>query len=300
MTTGRVFNIERYAVHDGHGIRTLVFLKGCPLRCLWCANPEGQKLLPQLLYTKHRCIGCRACVEACSEGTLTWGSGGLEIRRERCSTCGACVRGCYAEALQLDSHLMSVDEVMKEVRKDLKFYRRSGGGVTLSGGEPLIQRDFAVEILKACRGEFIDTAIETCGHYPPEHLAQALPLLKQVFFDVKHILPGAHEHLTGMDNRLVLDNLRGLAEWDGQVVVRVPIIPGYNDDRENIDGIAKLVRELSNQWAMELLPYHNLGTAKYHKLDMEYELGDINPPSASAMETLRDRVRTLGVRCLAG
>ena len=300
MTKARIFNIERYAVHDGHGIRTLVFLKGCPLRCLWCANPEGQSPEPDLLYAEVDCIGCGACVEVCPQEALQLDGGGLVRDDSRCRICGLCVGECYAQALQLDSRLMSVDEVMTEVKKDMRFYRRSGGGVTLSGGEPVLQKEFAAAILKACREEFLSTAIETCGHYPWEHMAALLPWLHQVFYDVKHISPQVHERLTGRDNELILANLRRLAVSDVELVVRVPIIPGLNDEDENIAGIARMVKGLSERCSMELLPYHNLGMAKYRKLSMRYELGDVIPPDADTMERLRQRVRRSGVRCLAG
>ncbi len=268
---GLVFDIQHYAVHDGPGIRTLVFLKGCPLRCQWCCNPESWNPGRELRHRVARCTGCLACVGACPRGGVEAGTGSSprpHFQRVICASCPdfACVKGCPEGALAVWGEEWSVEEVMTRVRADLEFYRNSGGGVTFSGGEPLAQPEFLMALLGACRAEGISTAVSTCGAVPREVLAAAEPLVDLFLFDVKHLDPGQHRALTGRDNQEILGNLRWLAaRRPGEVLVRMPLVPGANDSEANLGATRALLEELGLT-RFEVLPYHELGASKYEEL----------------------------------
>jgi len=262
---GVVFDIKHYAIHDGPGIRTTVFLKGCPLDCAWCHNPESKHPQPEFMWWPTRCIGCGSCEESCPEGAVTIGDK-LVIDEEKCVRCGSCVEGCYAEALELVGREMSVEEVMEEVRRDSTFYRESGGGVTFSGGEPLMQLMFLAELLEACKREGFHTAVDTSGHAEQAALEKIMEYTDLFLYDVKHMDPIQHKKFTGASNELVLSNLallRGRA-----VVVRVPLVPGVNDDEDNIRRLGEYVSGLGFS-DLCLLPYHKVGTEKAHRLNRE-------------------------------
>jgi pyruvate formate lyase activating enzyme len=299
--TGQVFSIERYAIHDGPGIRTLVFFKGCPLRCVWCANPEGRSFEPELVYTPSLCIHCSSCLAACAAHALSWGGQHLEIARDACTLCGACVEGCYAEALEINSYRLSAQAVVDEVERDRIFYQVSGnGGVTLSGGEPLAQPTFALEILRLCKAKGLHTAIETCGHYPFGVLEQALPYLDLVFFDLKQMDAEAHRRCTGAGNELILANLEKLQAYDVEIRVRVPVIPTLTDSIENMEAIASHIQRLPQVSSVELLPYHRLGVNKYEKLGLEYAIEAVPTPDAQHMHKLAEIFVKHGIDCIIG
>jgi len=305
-TTGRVFNIQRYSIHDGAGIRTLVFLKGCPLRCLWCSNPESQKGQPELGYIQSRCVGaedCGApCIAACPVGAIRLDEAGKAvIDRVKCDACGMCAEACGKDALKVVGREMSVAEVMAEVEKDRPFYRRSGGGVTLGGGEPLAQHRFAAELLKAAQGSYLHTAIETCGHAPWPHLEAVLEHVDLLHFDVKHMDPARHEELTGQSNELILDNLRKVSSIKSpqDVIIRIPVVPGYNDSVENIGATAEFAAGLGFR-SIELIPYHRMGTSKYAQYGMAYPLTGCEPPSDADMARLRKIVEEIGMVEVSG
>jgi pyruvate formate lyase activating enzyme len=305
-TTGRIFNIQRYSLHDGSGIRTLVFLKGCPLRCLWCSNPESQKSTPELGFIEARCVGqeeCGApCVSACpEEAVLTDGRGKPSIDRSVCNDCGECAETCGHDALKLVGREMSVAEVLAEVEKDRAFYRRSGGGVTIGGGEPMAQYGFTAALLEAAHQEYLHTALETSGHVAWKHLERVLRYVDLLHFDLKHMDPRRHEELTGQSNQLILGNLRKVLRIrePQDVVIRIPVIPGCNDSVENIRESATFVAELGFS-QIELIPYHEFGRSKYRQYGMVYPLDAAEPAAESDLEDLRRLVESLGLREVTG
>ena len=294
---GTVFSIERYAVHDGGGIRSIVYLKGCPLRCLWCANPEGQEVRPQVFSFPERCIGCGHCEAACPGGAARPASGHAPAV---CEGCGRCADACPADARRLFGREMTVAEVLQVVLKDRVFYRKSGGGVTLSGGEPTAQADFARALLAACRGRGLDTAMETCGHTSFPLLAGLAEHLNLILYDIKHMDRDAHRRLTGVPNDLILENLRRLGALGVPVLVRVPVIPGYNDAPANLTATASFVAGMPAVQAVELLPYHNYGSGKYAHCGRAYPLPDLPLPTRERMQELAAIIESEGVPCRVG
>lgn len=292
---GLIFNVQKFSLHDGSGIRTLVFLKGCPLKCKWCANPEGQAYTPELAYRPDKCIGtpeCDRCRQVCDVDAIRRGEDGrVEIVRELCSDCGKCVDPCPSKALELLGARMSADDLIRVVEEDGSFYARSGGGVTLSGGEPLAQTEFVLEFLKRARARGIDTALETSGFCRWEDLDQACRLVDHVFFDVKALDCATHEEGAGVGNRRILENLGRLREsFPGlPVTVRTPVIPGFNDAPGQIRAIAAFLNELpGDPVAFELLPYHRFGESKYSQLGKTYPLEGLEPPLKEQIEDLRE------------
>ena len=288
---GIVFDIKRFAVHDGSGIRTTVFLKGCPLRCLWCHSPESQRLTPEIMLHPERCIGCKACVEACPLGSLGYPG---DPEPAGCTHCGACAEACFAGARVLVGVSLSVEEVMVTVRKDKRLYEVSGGGVTVSGGEPMYQPGFTYMLLRALKEEGYHTALDTCGYASWETLERMLPLTDLVLYDLKHVDPGAHQGLTGRDNDLIISNLRRVSEVEVDMVVRVPLIPGLNDSEEHLRGMAEFLGGL-NLEAVEILPYHRLGVPKYEALGRKYALVDVNSHSEAQLLRVGEILRANGL-----
>lgn len=304
--TGRVFNIQRYSIHDGAGIRTLVFLKGCPLHCLWCCNPESQAGGPELGFVASRCVSARECgapcVPACPSGAIRLDPEGRPaIDRGACDACGRCAALCGKDALKVVGREMTVDEVLAEVEKDRPFYRRSGGGITLGGGEPLAQHRFAAALLAAAREAYLSTALETCGHAPWDHFEEVLRHVDLLQFDIKHLDPARHRELTGQPNDLILDNLKRLplVKSPRDVIIRVPVVPGCNDSPEEIRATAGFVAGLGFQ-QIELVPYHRLGFPKYRQYGMPYPLPDCQPAPPDRLQELRKIVNEYGLREMAG
>jgi pyruvate formate lyase activating enzyme len=291
---GRIFNIQKFSLHDGSGIRTLAFLKGCPLACRWCSNPEGQSPFPELAFNPSKCIGtieCGRCVRSCTAGAIAHSADGkVRIHREVCSNCGECVDACPSTALELLGKCMGVDEVLAVVEEDSSFYARSGGGLTLSGGEPLAQAGFAREILKAARSRGIHTALETSGHGKWDDLREVCRHVDEVFYDVKSMDSAKHEEHVGVGNRRILANLRKLAEHlpDLRIVIRTPIVPGFNDLPGDVEAIADFIAGLPGSRRYELLPYHGFGAPKYRQLGRRYLLGELESPSEERMRRLRE------------
>lgn len=281
---GLVFNLQRFSFHDGPGIRTTVFLKGCPLRCWWCHNPEGQSPEPDLLLRPERCIGCGACLSACPYGAIAVdGAGTLRTDRSRCHHCGACVEVCYAGARELAGRWMTVEEVIAEVERDIPFYGASEGGerggVTFSGGEPLSQPDFLHALLVACRARGLHTAVDTSGFAPWPVLDRIRGLVDLFLYDLKVVDDARHRRYTGVSNRRILENLRRLSAAGHRIFLRIPLIPGVNDDPEAVHQALAFAATLPRIDRVDLLPYHATGLGKYERLDIPYALHETRPPS---------------------
>ena len=284
-TTGLVFNIQKFSVHDGPGIRTIVFFKGCPLSCIWCSNPESHSFEPELAYNEGRCLGlsqCVYCVEVCAPNAISRADNDkLSIDRARCGDCPRpCVDNCPSKAMISYGERKSVDAVLKVVEQDALFYSRSSGGMTLSGGEPLAQKDFVLALLREARRRHIDSTLETCGYAPWATLQEACGLLNAVLFDIKSLDPVAHKEQTGVSPERILDNFANMVREfpDLPVLVRTPVVPGFNDREEALLPIAELVRNFPSV-EYELLPYHRLGTQKYQFLQRPCPMSDVHLPT---------------------
>ncbi len=276
VMTGIIFNIQRFSIHDGPGVRTTVFLKGCPLRCRWCHNPEGLSRDLEIGLDPSKCIGCRACLENCTHGGHEIGPEGEHFYHvERCVRCGSCAEGCYAGAIEMIGEEKTAREVVDVVLRDRPFYDTSGGGVTLSGGEPLYQPDFAEAVLKLCREAGISTAVESSCATSWTVLERIRPLVDLWMCDVKHMDPVLHRELTGSDNRAILANLRRLCANGAAVLLRIPLVPGGNNDEEGLRALGAFVREVDPVEGLEIMPYHRLGEGKYERFQKEYCLADL-------------------------
>ena len=291
--TGMVFDIQRCSVHDGPGIRTTVFLKGCNLRCFWCHNPESWRAGQDLMFYPQKCIGCGKCIALCPGGCHILNDGGEHnIDREKCVLCGACAKKCYAGALVLSGKERTVEDVMKAVRADAAFYKNSGGGMTVSGGEPLLQPDFTLALLRAAKEEGIHTALDTAGHVEFALLEQVLPWVDLILFDCKCMDSASHKEATGAGNERVLENLRRLgsvpagAPGSTPVWVRVPVIPGVNDTEQNMLALRDFLTGLPAVKRVELLGYHNLGAGKHANLGGEYAYKEMKAPQKERLEAL--------------
>ncbi len=295
-TQGWVFDFKRFAVHDGPGIRTTVFLKGCPLRCNWCHNPEAISREPQLFFRPERCIECLACVEVCPSGAQSvTADGNRDYARDMCDMSELCVDVCNSGALELAGRPMSVGEVMEVVRQDSEFYRQSHGGVTLSGGEPLLQAPFATALLSACTGEGIHTAVDTCGQLQWSTLERAAPFTSLFLYDVKDMLPERHKASTGVSNERIIDNLRRLSGTGVPIEVRMVIIPGVNDSDRQIEAAGRLFGGLANITGVRLLAYHAMAGSKYAALGMENTLPDVEPPGAVRLTVIGKQLEAHGL-----
>lgn len=298
--TGTVTNIQRFSIHDGPGIRTTVFLKGCNLRCFWCHNPETLKPQPELQIVASRCIGCGECFRRCPQGAHVIEDGVRKFRRDLCTACGACAETCYAGALEIVGEVKTVAQVVQEVLRDRAFYETSGGGVTISGGEPLLQHDFTYGILARCRQEGVPTAIETALNFPWERVASLLPVTDLVMMDIKIMDSARHREYTGVPNERILANVLRLGEEQKPLIVRTPIVPGINDTVEDVSAIAAFVAELPNLVYYELLPFHPMATSKYDSLDMDYRARDLKTPPKAKMDELAAAAERYGIKARHG
>lgn len=293
--TGTVFNTQKFSIHDGTGIRTLIFMKGCPLRCIWCSNPESQRPGPEVMFVKSKCTGCGKCAALCREASVDDVT--FDIDRSRCVKCGLCTSKCYAGAKKMTGRQVTVREMMELIEKDRIFYTNSGGGVTVGGGEPAMQHGFVEELLKACRASHIHTAIETCGYGRWQDICGMFDNADQIFFDLKAMDPELHRRLTGVSNELILHNAEQAAAGGKDVIFRIPLIPGGNDSMTNIEETGEFVGGLSGNGSnvfIEILPYHDLGRDKYRWLDMDYGLEDTGKPDASQVEELKTILKNRG------
>jgi pyruvate formate lyase activating enzyme len=298
-TEGVVFNVQSYSIHDGPGIRTVVFLKGCPLSCLWCSNPESQNPGPEIGVSNTLCRACGTCVERCPQHAISiTGEGKGHTDRTLCVRCGQCEQYCPYHARKLYGSMYAPNELMKRIEKDIPFFLRSGGGVTFSGGEPTLQHEFLLKVVQECRRRFIHTAVETCGYINDrERLDQLLASLDLFLYDIKCMDSERHRRFTGVPNELILDNARYIASSGADMIVRVPVIPGFNDTEEDMHSIASFVLGLLSVKRVNLLPYHELGRSKYGMLDREYLLEGGEELAENRLETLRQAIQSAGLAC---
>lgn len=299
--TGTVFNIQRYSLHDGPGIRSIVFLKGCGLRCRWCSNPESHRGAPQVMFLASNCIGCGLCERVCPAGAVVREEAKkVRILPEKCTHCGACARVCVAEALVLKGKTASVREVFTELEKDGEYYRRSGGGITLSGGEALLQPDFAAELFKAARQAGWSTAVETALFVREEAVRAVMPYTDLFLADFKLFDEADHKKFTGQSNETIKRNIRNICAQGGNVILRVPLIPGVNDSADNLRKTAAFAGELGTVKEIDLLPYHRLGAGKYEQLGRKYTLEELRQPSAQALQAAAALLENCGFRVKIG
>lgn len=299
MAQGTVFNIQKYSLHDGPGIRTTVFLKGCPLSCWWCHNPESQGINPEIVFWQNKCIACGDCEKVCPVGAVKLTKEGFNLDKVKCTLCGKCAEACPSEALEKIGKKMSVDEVMDEVEKDRIFYEESGGGVTFSGGEPLLQIDFLEKLLIMSKQKGIHTVVDTSGHTSWENIERIKDNVDLFLYDIKHMDYEKHKKCMGVSNVVILENLKKLAGSGSRIWIRIPVIPGINDDDLNIKRTCEYISSLSLR-DVYLLPYHNIARDKYRRLDMEYKISHVHQPEDEEMEEIEQKFRDYGFNVKIG
>ncbi len=308
---GKVFDIQKFTVNDGPGIRTEIFLKGCPLKCLWCHSPESQAAEAQVAWFEMRCIGvknCGKCLGVCSVGALKAGSTKysivektdlqlIELDREICNNCGKCTEICPAKALCMAGTDMTIDEVMKIIEKDRSFYRKSGGGVTISGGEPMVQHKFTTALLKECKSKGLHTCLDTTGFAKWDYYKEVIKYVDLVLYDLKHMDSQTSQEILGVPNELILANARKMAAEGIALQIRIPIIPGYNDSEENLRATSEFCVELGSVVKLvQILPYHRLGTVKYERLQKKYQLEEVKPPTDEHMHFIKGIIEAYGLK----
>ncbi len=295
---GLIFDIQSHSVHDGPGCRTMVFLSGCPLTCEWCSNPEGMLLKQQLIYSERRCRFCGRCIKACEHSAIKIGQKGqLIIDRKICDKCVnfKCTKACLSESLELSSKFYSLEELMKIFERDRDFWGAEGG-VTFGGGEPFTQHQFLLSALKECKNRSIHTAIETSGHVPTDVFLEGMELIDWAFIDIKHMDSEKHLKATGVDNKLILKNIETLAKskWKGVLIIRMPLIPGFNDEEKNIKATAEFLT-LCNLSEIEVLPFHRMGDSKYNRLGLHYTYAEKTAPDSSEVEVAIEHFKKHGI-----
>ncbi|MGE5632670.1 MAG: trans-4-hydroxy-L-proline dehydratase activase [Caulobacteraceae bacterium] len=300
MCKGRIFNIQKYSIHDGPGIRSTVFFKGCPLSCIWCHNPESQSFKPEILFYGKRCIGCGKCLEACQYRAISLQDGVICYDRNRCTLCENCVKACYAKARETAGQSVDVGYVMAQLEKDRIFYEESGGGVTFSGGEPLSQLEFLIELLEQCRKKEIHTAIDTSGYAAPEVISRVGSLADLFLYDLKLIDDEKHKEYIGVSNKVIFENLELLSKLGKRIFIRIPLIPGINDDDENIKATAGIIHNTPGVSQVNLLPYHNMAADKYKRLDKPNCLMEIMVPSKEYVEEISRKYLSYGINAKIG
>jgi len=303
VNKGLVFSIQSYSVHDGPGMRTTVFMNGCPLKCGWCCNPEGLHHKQIMLHSNVKCKTCGACIEACPKGAVDLLDEKLRFDRSKCDECSTmeCADVCLNEGISIAGIEYSIDELMSRFQRERHFWGAKGG-VTFSGGEPLAQKEFILPLLKKCKDAYINTCVETTGCVDSDYFLEVLRYIDWVFMDLKHMDLQKHKELTGVDNHLILKNIKLLAQtpwWNGFIVPRIPIIPGCNDDVNNLRATAKFVKDIGLE-VINILPFHRLGESKYRQLGREYSFIEQNSPSAEHMNNLKEIIQSEGIICFVG
>jgi len=296
--TARIFNIQRFSTEDGPGIRTTVFLKGCPLSCPWCSNPESQAGNTEVAHSDSLCDHCNRCVEVCDRQAISLNpAGGVHINRDACDNCAKCVPVCGTGALRMIGDEYTLDQVYEEIKKDAAYYRNSNGGVTCSGGEPLSHARFVAALFKRCQAAGMHTTLDTCGSAPRRAVERVIEHTDLVLFDFKIFDPARHSAIVGAPLQQILDNAKYIVSQGVRLIARMPLIPGYTDSDENVSALASFIRALGGNIPVNVLPYHRFGMNKYQMLDRSYGPGDAKPPSAERVESVVDRIRSFGLEC---
>ncbi len=291
---GIVFDMKRYSIHDGPGLRTTVFFKGCPLRCLWCHNPESQKLKPQIVWYENRCMGCLDCYNACSFNAIDI-KDAISIVEDRCTLCGDCIKACSTGALEIIGKEYEVGELVKEILKDELFFEK-GGGVTISGGEPFVQYEFLLALLKRLKEEKLHIALDTTGYSKEKELIETIQYVSLFLYDLKLMDSKKHKRYTGVENEMILNNLEALDRNNAKIAIRIPIIPTINDDNKNIKETAEFLSKLNNIDSVDLLPFHNMMADKYKRLKIPFLVGNIKKPTDEKMNDLKDFFKSYGFK----
>jgi pyruvate formate lyase activating enzyme len=298
---GTIFDIQGFSVHDGPGCRTLIFFKGCTLQCAWCSNPEGLELFPEPLYQRLKCNFDLLCVEACEAKAITKKEDTLAFDRDLCRDCKTydCIHACCTGALKKGGYIMSLEELYSRIIRDRQYWGR-GGGVSLTGGEPFLQPEFAEALLRRCYESYIHTVVETCGNVPWENIRRSMPYTDWIFYDIKHPDSDKHRLMTGAGNSRILENARRLAgEFKDRIVFRCPVIPGFNDDDETIDGISGFLTSIGRK-ELNILPLHHLGREKYDLLGMKYYTVDFSMSAREDLLRIQSRYLSNGINCYIG
>lgn len=290
MKSGFVFDIKRFSIHDGPGIRSTVFLKGCPLSCHWCHNPESQQSAPELILRPERCISCGTCIKACLNGAITQKDDTYLTNRSLCKVCGVCVDVCYADAREIVGKELAADKVLEEVLKDILFYKQSGGGVTFSGGEPLHQPEFLENLLQVSKKKGLHTTLDTCGYAPWDVILRMMPYLDLILYDIKILDDCLHKKYAGVSNKQILENLSSLVDYGTELVIRYPVLPGINDSDKQIRELGEYLKELNGISRVDLLPYHELSAGKYRRLDRQFKHDNWRTPSLLKMKRIQDQL----------
>ena len=272
---GVIFNIQRYSINDGPGIRTTVFMKGCPLDCLWCHNPESKNIMPELSYNSSKCLKCEACAMVCPNNCHQFSNNEHVLNRGNCTACGECANVCAGDALTLMGKTMTVEEVLTKVKKDELFYSESGGGMTVSGGEPFMQYPFLYELVRTAKKSNLHICLETCGYTDFDKLQKIAPYVDTFLYDYKETNDSRHKEYTGVSNKRILKNLEMLNKIGADIILRCPLIMGYNDRTDHFEGIAAITKSYKNIRQVDVEPYHPLGKAKSQDIGKDYPLGDI-------------------------
>lgn len=297
MINRMVIDITRMTVHNGPGIRTLILFKGCPLRCIWCSTPESQEESAELAFYPDKCILCGDCIPVCPENAITIDDTSVLINRDLCNSCGRCAGVCYARALKLLGQKYTVEELLDVAKRDTIAYKHSGGGVTISGGEPFQRLDFLLELLQELKKNEISAGVDTCGFTSRKNIEMVLPYIDFFLWDVKHMDDNTHLELTGVSNRLILDNLSFVSDRGIPIYLRIPVIPGYNDSEENLRDLCDFAKKLPSLIEIDLLPLHHLGRARYLALGREYLIEEIPTVGDKTLNEMKRLVESSGLKC---